>query len=270
MKTLSFSKMVGAGNDFILVDNRSGVLKTKLKELANKLCQRQLSIGADGLILVEKCKIATVKMRIFNPDGSEAEMCGNGVRCLAKFSYDSKIVKKTKFTVETISGIIDITLKGDVVKAKLVDPKGLNRGIQLSLDDQIQKLSFINTGVPHAVQIVNSLKNVDVQTLGREIRYHDYFAPKGTNVNFVQIDGLNRISIRTYERGVEAETLACGTGSTAGALIAALTNHSKSPIEVKTKSGEILKIHFSRTNEQFYNVYLEGKIKKSFEGRIKL
>lgn len=269
-RVLSFHKMVGTGNDFIVVDNRKGVIKEKeALQVARGLCRRQLSVGADGLLLLEKSRIANVRMRIVNPDGSEAEMCGNGVRCLAKFAQNLKIVKN-KFTVETIAGIINIDIKEDVVKARLVDPKDLNLNKHLSVGGQVHTLNSINTGVPHAVEIVADLQKVDVAGVGRAVRYHDFFAPKGTNVNFVSILSPSQIEIRTYERGVEGETLACGTGSTAGALITAALQHFKSPIRVKTRGGENLKIYFSRSGDQFYDVFLEGKVTKSFEGRVEL
>ena len=263
-----FSKMAGAGNDFIVVDNRD--VKIAARSLyAKKWCDRKKSIGGDGLLLLEKSGKADFKMRIFNPDGSEAEMCGNGVRCIGQFSYDNRLTGK-RFQMETIAGIIDVEIKGSIVKARMIDPKDIKLDLNILLQGRSTVLSFVNTGVPHAVCFVKSLKEVDVEGTGQAIRTHEYFKPRGTNANFIQLLPGNAILIRTYERGVEGETLSCGTGSTAGALIAAATHRLKSPVAVKTKSGETLKIYFTRDGESFRDVYLEGSVQKCFQGRVRL
>lgn len=270
MAQLTFSKMEGAGNDFILADNRRGKIAARIA-VAKKLCDRKRSVGADGLILVETSKKADLRMRIFNPDGSEAEMCGNGVRCLGKYVVDQRIVKKNQFSVETPAGIIHVHVNKDIVKAQMIEPKELKTRFSIPLDGKSIELSYINTGVPHAVQIVSAVEGIDVDELGRKIRTHKYFAPRGTNSNFVAVDKKkNHIDIRTYERGVETETLACGTGSTAGALVASVLYGLKSPVSVKTSGGEFLKIYFSEREGKFEKVYLEGKIRKTFEGSVAL
>ena len=269
MKYVEFSKMSGAGNDFVVIDNRSNVLKKDLAKLAVKLSDRKYSIGADGLILLEKSKKADLKMRIFNSDGSEAEMCGNGVRCLAKFSADQKITGP-KLSIETLAGIIYAEVREGVVRAKMMNPKDFKPKFQVGVNGHSEELNFINTGVPHAVKFVRSVAECDVAGLGRTIRHHKHFAPRGTNVNFVALKTGNAIDIRTYERGVEDETLACGTGSTAGALVAAAVKNLKSPVRVYTRGGEILKIYFSKDKTGFREVYLEGRIEKKFEGRVTL
>ncbi len=273
MKTVPFVKMAGAGNDFILIDNRSGIIRTRPAEQAKKLCDRKRSVGADGLILLEKSSAADVRMRIFNPDGSQGEMCGNGVRCLAKFASHKKITKN-KLTIETVAGIIQAEIKKNIVKAHLSDPKDLKLNFSLQVNGGSKNLHFINTGVPHTVMVLSSLKDTDVAGLGKEIRFHPHFAPRGTNVDFVSFENikasLNTIAIRTYERGVESETLACGTGSTAGALVAAALKGLKSPVHVKTEGGETLKVYFSRSGKLFHDVYLEGPVTTHFEGRINL
>lgn len=269
MKDISFTKMAGAGNDFIVIDNRAKALKKPGAEAARRLCDRKYSIGADGLILLEKSKKADIRMRIFNPDGSEAEMCGNGVRCIAKFAADHKIAK-SKLSIETLAGLITAQVQGEGVKAKLVDPKELRTGLEVEVGGKSERLHFIDTGVPHAVLVVDSLAHCDVEGLGRAIRYHERFAPRGTNVDFISIRGKQAVEVRTYERGVEDETLSCGTGSTAGALVAAALNDLKSPVLVYTKGGETLRIYFTRKGGRFSDVYLEGKVQKSFEGRVSL
>lgn len=267
-KEINFIKMAGAGNDFIVADNRD--VKIAARSLAaKKWCDRKNSIGGDGLLLLEKSKKAAFRMRIINPDGSEAEMCGNGIRCIAKVAHDAGITGK-KFSIETIAGIIDAEIKGSIVKARMIDPKDLKLNFNILLADKALALNFVNTGVPHTVCFVKSLKEIDVEHTGQAIRTHEYFKPRGTNANFVQAQGGNAIEIRTYERGVEGETLSCGTGSTAGALVAAATLQMKSPVSVKTKSGETLKVYFSKEDSRFYDVYLEGPVKKCFQGRVML
>jgi diaminopimelate epimerase len=266
---LKFTKLVGAGNDFIVVDNRLQILKKNLATLAKRWCDRKHSIGADGLILLEKSKKAQVRMRIFNPDSSEAEMCGNGVRCLAKFAADRKITPE-RFKVETIAGIIGVEVRGQTVKARLVDPKDFQPDLSVTAGGQSHRLHFVNTGVPHAVKLVDSVERCDVRGLGSQIRFHGHFAPRGTNVNFVCPGADNSIKIRTYERGVEDETLACGTGSTAGALVSAALKGFKSPVRVYTRGGEVLKVYFSKNSKGFTDVFLEGRIDEVFEGSVKL
>lgn len=269
MKTVSFVKYAGAGNDFILVDNRKGVIAGGLAKAARALCDRRFSIGADGLILLEKSKKADYRMRIINPDGSEAEMCGNGVRCLAHFAVAGKIAKPSH-RIETGAGIVEAVVKKDVVKAHLTDPRDLKLGIRLSVNGQNEEVGFVNTGVPHAVVISPALESVDVKTVGEKIRNHAHFAPRGANANFISPNGQNAIRVRTYERGVEDETLACGTGSTASALVAAERFGFKSPVSVRTQGGETLKVYFRRSGGHFTDVHLEGKVVRTFEGRVTL
>ncbi len=265
---LKFTKMSGAGNDFIVVDNRRGVVKNAAAT-ARTLCRRQQSVGADGLLLVERSKKAELRMRIFNPDGSEAEMCGNGVRCVAKFAVVTGMAGP-QHTIETLAGHIAVSVKGDIVKARMTDPKDLKLNLRLQVNGTQETLHFVNTGVPHAVVFEEALVEADVRGRGRAIRQHGHFAPKGTNVNFVALRGKNMLDVRTYERGVEADTLACGTGSTASALVAAALKGLESPVAVRTQGGETLKIYFSKEkNGSFRDVYLEGKVETTFEGSVK-
>lgn len=268
-RAIDFTKMAAAGNDFLVIDNRRAIFKGNAKKISQVLCDRKRSVGADGVLLLEKSQKADVRMRIFNSDGSQAEMCGNGVRCLAKFAVDRKIAKP-KLSIETLAGIIEAQVRGDTVKARMVAPKNLKLNIHVQAEGQTHALHFIDTGVPHAVKMVELLDDVDVRGLGRAIRFHAAFAPRGANVNFVRALSGKEIGVRTYERGVEDETLACGTGSTASALIAALLENVASPVLVSTRGGEILKIYFKKEGQDFSDIYLEGKIKKAFEGRVSL
>ena len=269
MKRLKFTKMAGAGNDFVVMDNRSKILAKNLPAYAKRLLDRKRAIGADGLILLEKSKKADLRMRIFNPDGSEAEMCGNGVRCLAKFAVDKKIAA-ARHRVETKAGLISAEVRGCTVKARMMAPKGLRLNFALLVQGENRTLNFIDTGVPHVVLVEHSLKGCDVSGTGRELRFHKHFAPKGTNVDFISIRNDNSIEIRTYERGVEDETLSCGTGSTAGALVAASLKNLKSPVRVRTASGEGLKVYFTKNGAGFHDVYLKGPVKTIFEGGINI
>ena len=265
MTKMKFTKAVATGNDFLILDNRAAHIG-KLSELAKKACERKHSIGADGLLVIEKSKRADFKMRIFNPDGSEAEMCGNGSRCVALYASKHGIVKRTEMTIETLAGIVDASVKGDIVKVKLPDPTDIKWNLCLTIHKCPYKLSFVKTGVPHVVHFVDDLDKVDVKTLGYGLRHHKEFAPEGANADFVKVVGKNEIKVRTYERGVEDETLACGTGAVASAIIAAEAEKLSPPITVQTRGGERLKVYFELIDGNFRNVYLEGKAKLVYEG----
>jgi len=261
MKRVEFTKMVASGNDFIICQFASlPVCQLKLNRLAQTLCDRKYGVGADGLLILEKSRIADIKMRIFNADGSEAEMCGNGARCVALFSG------KKKAKILTLAGVINTQVYGSRVKIQLTDPKEIKLNIPLKVNGRLIKVNFINTGVPHLVVFVDRLDKIDVAGIGRAIRRHVRFAPAGTNVNFVEVKNGNLIRIRTYERGVEAETLACGTGSIAAALIVALKNNLVNLVKVRTQSGETLKVYFNNKEGKFKSVWLEGSAKIVYKG----
>lgn len=262
-----FVKMGGAYNDFVVVDNRRRAVKGAAA-FARKICDRKKGVGADGLLLLENSKKCDVRMRILNSDGSEAEMCGNGIRCVAKFAHDKGVVPR-EFSIETLAGTIRAEMKGkDVVKARLANPTNFKEGLRLSVGNAMLKGHFINTGVPHTVIFTKTLEAYDVDGLGRAVRRHRHFAPKGTNVNFVSV-GPREITVRTYERGVEGETLACGTGSTASALVAAALKGFKSPVTVNTRGGEKLKVYFTDKGAgRFQDVYLEGRVNTIFKGEF--
>jgi diaminopimelate epimerase len=259
---MEFAKIVGSGNDFIVIDNRENIIK-KVNKIAKKLCDRRFGIGADGLLLLEKSKRVDFKMRIFNPDGSEAEMCGNGLRCILRYIYENSLSDRKKLEIETKAGILDGEIKGKKIKIriKLIGEPNLN--IKIPVDRKIITGNYINTGVPHTVIFVNNIENVNIEEIGPKIRYNKIFGEKGTNVDWVKIVKDGFIKIRTYERGVEGETLSCGTGVVASAIITFLNKGMKSPINVITRCGEILKVYFDRKLE---NIYLEGKTLYSFKG----
>ena len=271
MKKFKFTKMVASGNDFIIVE------KDKLSTIryplyAKKLCDRKFGIGADGLLILEKSKIADIKMRIFNPDGSEAEMCGNGARCVALYAKRYTLYAKTKITIETKAGLIESEVRNNDVKIKLTEPKEIKLNLAITINRRILRVNFINTGVPHTVVFVEGLDKIDVVSLARLIRYHRRFSPQGTNVDFVEIKDDESIKIRTYERGVEDETFACGTGAVASAIISnikyQISNMKRNiyKVNVYTRGGEILKVYFEREDKKFKNVWLEGKAKIVYRG----
>lgn len=261
MNSLKFTKMVASGNDFIVLGS-AGQRAIGLRRLAQKICDRKYGIGADGLLILEKSRIADVKMCIFNADGSEANMCGNGARCTALY------MAKRKAAIETKAGIIESKVNGNNVKIKLTCPRGMKLDMPVKVNNRTLHANFINTGVPHAVIFVEGLDKIDVTDLGNCVRYHKSFAPCGTNVDFVEVLNNNTIKVRTYERGVEDETLACGTGAVASALVMSykLQVMSYNKISVQTKSGEILKVYFDKIGNNFENIWLEGTTRIVYSG----
>lgn len=270
---MEFTKLQGSGNDFILIDNRDRKVERlieklglSIEEFVVRLCRPHTGIGADGLILIEEPENPEnhFKWRFYNSDGSVAEMCGNGSRCAVRFAYEKGLVDE-EVRFETLAGVIKAWVKegGKRIKVQLTPPKDY-REVELEVNGNKIRGSFINTGVPHFVALVENLEKLDVVKLGRAIRFHPEFQPKGTNVNFIEPISEKAIRIRTYERGVEAETLACGTGATASALIAYMKGLVKEkPVEVLTKGGEMLYIDFDPSMKE---VYLEGSVFKVFDG----
>ncbi|NQT95261.1 MAG: diaminopimelate epimerase [Candidatus Omnitrophica bacterium] len=265
MKKIQFTKMVATGNDFVVVDDRRSQIKVPRPKLARQFCDRKLSIGSDGLLILEKSKRADFKMRIFNPDGSEPDMCGNGSRCIALYARLNRIVG-SKMRIETKAGILKASVTKSMVKINMTGPEDLCLNINLKVDGKNRRLHYINTGVPHVVYFVNNIEKVDLFNLGRAIRFHKKFAPQGTNVNIVQAEGKNAILVRTYERGVEEETLACGTGSAASAIISGMIKGYNSPVRVNTKGGK-LNIYFKLKDNKVTDVFLEGEAKEVFKGK---
>jgi diaminopimelate epimerase len=273
MQPIPFLKMTGAGNDFIVIDNRAQIVDAdKGRDLARLACRRKLSVGADGLILIEDDPEVDFKWRFYNADGSVAEMCGNGARCAARFAYLKGVARRPRMAFRTLAGIINAEMIEDRVKIQTTAPFGLERDIALDVEGKPFLLHFINTGVPHVVcflEDVEKLKDDDIFRWGRAIRFSSRFQPAGTNVNFVSVLDRHSVKIRTYERGVEAETLACGTGSIASALIGASRKILSSPVEVETRSGDKLTIHFTQQNsDHFPEVYLEGSAKVVYEAEL--
>lgn len=264
---LRFTKMNGAGNDFVLFDNRAGDLQLARKDVV-RICDRHRGVGADGVLVLEPAADgADFRMRYYNRDGGEVEMCGNGARCFARFAQ--KVAgSNDSLSFETPAGVIGAKLSGELVALQMSEPTGMRLGMEISTDDSVVHGHFLNTGVPHVVVPVADIEKVDVQKTGAAIRYHKLFSPPGANADFIEKRSRRRIAIRTYERGVEEETLACGTGVVASALIFAATEKVSGPIGVLVKGGSELSVDFKRDGERFTKVTLTGPAEFVFEGTI--
>ncbi|HUJ10200.1 MAG TPA: diaminopimelate epimerase [Verrucomicrobiae bacterium] len=260
-------KMNGAGNDFVVADNRDGRFRADPKLVA-RICDRRFGVGADGLLLVEPAQDADFFMRYYNADGSEAEMCGNGARCIARFFSEQCGSGKRELKFETRAGLIEASVRGGQVRLKLSEPQDLRLHQTIQLKSGPREYHFINTGVPHAVFFTEDADHEMIASAGAEVRYHPDFTPRGTNVDWVQLLGRNSIRVRTYERGVEAETLACGTGVVASAIIAHVVQAILLPVRVTVQSGRVLEVGFTRKGQNFQNVTLAGPAEYSFQGRF--
>lgn len=261
---MNFSKYSACGNDFVLIDNRKNHCPHN-STFIQKICERKLGIGADGVIFLENSQKADFKMRIFNADGSEAEMCGNGIRCLLRFIHQLGF-DKNLYTIETFLRNLKIFLAGDLVGVDMGDPFDFQWNVSLPVDSKWLNVHYLNTGVPHTIFFTNDCDSMDLRSLGPKIRYHPQFSPKGTNVNLVQIEKDNTLSVRTYERGVEDETLACGTGVTAAAIAASRMHGLSSPVKIKVKSGDQLQVSFNLKENEVTDVQMLGPAQHIFNG----
>lgn len=265
MQAVPFAKMHASGNDFILIDNRQGQVSGDIPAFVRKLCRPHFSVGADGLILIEPSGKADFKWRYFNLDGGEVEMCGNGSRCAARFAFMNGIAGKS-LRFETLAGIIRAEVGDKTVKVQLTAPSDYRPRLIIDLNGGKLEARFINTGVPHVVYFVDDVEAVDVRGVGAATRYHGLFAPGGANANFVKVVDRRNMLVRTYERGVESETLACGTGATAAALVAGAEGLVDSPVALATRGGNVLTVYFTWDGKQFGDVYLEGDAVLVYQG----
>ena len=260
--------MNGAGNDFVMIDNRELGLQLT-PEQTQKICDRQRGVGADGVLLLRLAKgDAHLGWDFFNRDGSEGEMCGNGARCFARFAQ-RHLDGRESLSFETLAGVIEARLNGESVTVSLTPPHDFRIGDHIKLASGEVEIHSVNTGVPHAVLFVADADEAMVSELGREIRHHEHYAPAGTNVNFVQRTGDDSIRVRTYERGV-GETLACGTGVSAAALIMAKLHGCGSPVRVRVLGGDDLGVAFEPNGDSFANVQLTGPAEFVFSGQIEI
>jgi diaminopimelate epimerase len=265
---LAFTKLSGAGNDFVALDARDGRLGALDKgALARALCDRHHGIGADGILVLAPSTIADVKMLYYNADGTVGGMCGNGGRCTAVYARMLG-VPGNELTIEALDYVYRAQFTVHGVCLHMKDPTAIVRGVRVSAAGDTHTVHAINTGSPHIVMFVNDVKAQDVEGTGRALREHERFAPEGTNVNFVETIDTSALSMRTYERGVEAETLACGTGSVASAVVAHLEYGLRPPIRVRTRSGESLRVNFTAIGSRITDVTLEGPAVTVFTGKI--
>ncbi len=264
---LSFFKYHGNGNDFILIDDRSCFFPIQNQDLIKWLCSRNLGIGADGLILLQSSTLAHFRMRIFNSDGLEADLCGNGLRCLVLYIKNLGF-QEDVFLIETQQSVIPCSIQGNIVSLTLPTPKVMHWGIKLG-EEVAYEVFVVNVGVPHAVLFVDDLEDYPVKNVGEWIRSHGHFGSEGVNVNFVKkaVDGTLRI--RTYERGVEDETLSCGTGSAAAALVAFQRESMPPVIRVTARSGGSLEFTISESSEG-KKIEMRGPAAFVFEGHIEI
>lgn len=251
---MKFHKYVGAGNDFIIFNDLENKIKNS-GELALKVCNRHFGLGADGMILAKTSSKADIRMVYYNSDGTEGEMCGNGIRCFSKYIYDNKIIKKKAISVETLGGIKYIEIKANLknqaeeisvdMRYAIFEPKEIPVNLEgekilekiINIDGEEYIYSALNVGVPHVVIFVESINNIDINLLGRKIETHPIF-PEKTNVNFVEILDENNINIYTWERGA-GRTLGCGTGSCASVVVGNTLNQLSNPVCVKTEGGSL-------------------------------
>ncbi len=255
---IHFYKYQGTGNDFILIDNRNNTFPKKDVKLIQKLCDRRFGIGADGLILLESSEKSDFTMIYFNADGSEGTMCGNGGRCIVAFAKQLNIIGK-ETTFVAVDGLHFASIKNDSVNLQMID---------INTVEEFENYSFLNTGSPHHVCFNDNITNINIKKLGSKIRYGAPYFNEGTNVNFAEQISENSFKVRTYERGVEDETLACGTGVTAVAIAANKLNKTKdNTINIEVLGGH-LEVSFKREGNSYTNVFLKGPAQFVFEGNI--
>lgn len=269
MKKIKFWKMSGSGNDFVLIDNRRLQINGNASAWAKRLCHRQEGVGADGLLLLQPSRREDFRMVYFNADGSRASMCGNGARCMAYFAHRRNVVGE-RFRFETDAYTVSAIVARETIQITMANAKEFHASLAAKVDGKTYKTAWLNTGVPHAIVFVPNAEKVDVEGLGRALRFHRTYGPRGTNVNFVQKLGPHRLRVRTYERGVEGETLACGTGVTAAAIAAAERGLVKAPVQCVTTGGAVLTVGFKLNPkgsvEVAREVTLKGRVRVTFEG----
>jgi len=257
---LHFYKYQGAGNDFIIIDNRSNHFPKNNIKIVHKLCDRRFGVGADGLILLENSTKNDFTMIYYNADGNESTMCGNGGRCIVAFAKHLGIIDN-----ETIFDAVDgkhfATIRGDIVSLQMAD---------IDKIDIFENHTFLNTGSPHHISFDSNIDKLDIKNLGKKIRYGAPYFEEGTNVNFVEQISDNSFKIRTYERGVENETLACGTGATAVAIAANKLNKTTSnTVKIEVLGGD-LEVSFKKVGNHYQNVFLKGPAQLVFKGNISI
>jgi diaminopimelate epimerase len=257
---IKFSKYQGTGNDFIIIDNRDELFDSNNVTLVNKLCNRRFGIGADGLMLLENSINTSFKMRYFNSDGKEGSMCGNGGRCIAAFAVNSNlIINPQYFTFDAVDGLHEARYNNGVVSLKMSN---------VTLIEKTGNDFFLNTGSPHFVRFTDDIDKISVYNEGKAIRWSEPFQPGGTNVNFVSRIDENKIKVRTFERGVEDETLSCGTGVVASSIASHLHLSTSKDLQIEVLGGELNVSFQSPNNGKVENIWLTGPATFVFEGYI--
>lgn len=265
---IPFARMHGSGNDFVVIDDRAGQLRPHRRELAREVCDRRRGLGGDGLVLLRRGDAGHVSMTYVNADGNDGEMCGNGAGCAARRAWELGLFSGTRTILDTDAGEIDAALDGWRVTMTMSDPKDERLHVSIPTGEGMLTGHFIDTGVPHVVLFVDDVARANVAELGPEIRHHALF-PRGCNVNWASATGENAFRMRTYERGVEAETLSCGTGATAIALIAARLGLAKSPVRILASGGGELTIAFSEARDhRFHDIRTSVEVERIAEGTL--
>ncbi len=273
-QSIHFYKVSGAGNHFVLLDvrhaGRSGVaLGLTRGAMVRALCAEGHSVGADGVLFVETSRSADFRLAYFNSDGREAALCGNGTRCAALYAFEHGIVP-AQMRIEVGSGTIGATVGRSGVELALGEPRGFRADVAVRTASGVVKGDFVNTGVPHFVTMDRDWRRLDVEALGLEIRRHPVFGRRGVNVNFVRVVSARTVDIRTYERGVEGETLACGTGAVAAAVCLAMKGFVRPPVMLRTRGGDTLRVRFKEPSKPWSPAMLHGPAQVVYEGDIEL
>lgn len=269
---IDFTKMHGAGNDFVMIDNRNGAIRLSPEQVA-ELCHRRFGIGADGVLLLEipdDPAQSDARMVYYNADGSRAEMCGNGARCFTAFALERGVGGDGRLRFVTDAGLITSRVVGDQITIQMTEPAELRLNETISLQAGDTVVHHIDTGVPHVVQFVEDASAIEIRPQGAELRFHPAFKPRGANANFAQIQKDGTVVIRTYERGVEDETLACGTGVTAVGILAHLVHEVPLPVRLRVASGDVLTVNCERDGDTIRRVTLTGPAKTVFRGSTEI
>lgn len=267
--SLSFWKMSGAGNDFIVLNPRVSEIPVPIAEFVRRVCTRRLSAGADGVILVEPSERsdADVRIRFFNPDGGEFDTCGNGSRCAARFAHESGLAP-AEFTMATGAGPVTAVVRGDRVRIGFTDPRALQLDLAVTAPGGRRSGHRVEFGVPHFVLVVDRLPEGAIEPEARAIRNARELGPEGANVNYVEVEGSRDLAVRTYERGVEGETLACGSGCVSTSIALAAAGVVEPPVRVRTRSGAVLEVDFARSGDRFTGITLEGDARVIYRAEL--
>jgi diaminopimelate epimerase len=265
-KKIPFTKLSASANDFIVLDNRNRAFSQVASSIARRICARRYSVGADGLILVENSNRATVRIRYVNPDGQEFNTCGNGGRAAARYTH-LFVKPERQITMETNIGMVKAEVVEQSVKLQLVNPTEIRLNINLPLEGEVYSGHFVQTGDPHFVIPFQNIRNIDFVTLARKLRHHEQFAPDGANIHFVEQTSRNQMKIRSFERGVENETLACGSGCVSSATSLFRAGKTDPPVMFEPQSGIPVKVHF-QPREDFGEIYLEGDARLVYQGEF--